>query len=170
MRVVSSGIAHQRGAVDSGLTSDDVTSDGVTPSVRITTDVRDVPLSVDEVIAAVQDRTAGGIALFLGAVRDHDHGRVVTALDYSAHPTASELLDKVAEEVALAHPDVVALAAIHRVGALAVGDLAVVVGASAPHRAEAFAACRAFIDTLKEQVPIWKHEAFADGDSSWVGC
>ena len=68
------------------------------------------------------------------------------------------------------HPDVVALCAIHRVGALDVGDIAVVVGASAPHRAEAFAACRAFIDTLKEQVPIWKREEFADGDHEWVGC
>ena len=171
MRVVSSGIAHQRGVVgDGGVTSVDVMSEGVTQAARITTDVRDVPLSVDEVVAAVQDRTAGGIALFLGAVRDHDHGRVVTSLDYSAHPTASELLQKVAEAVAADHPDVVALAAIHRVGELAIGDLAVVVGASAPHRAEAFAACRDFIDTLKEQVPIWKHEAFADGDSSWVGC
>lgn len=138
--------------------------------VVIHTDVREEPLSVDEVVAAVSHRTAGGIALFIGVVRDHDHGRSVTALDYSAHPTAAELLGKVAEDVAAAHPDVVALSAIHRVGALAVGDLAVVVGAAAPHRAEAFAACRAFIDTLKEQVPIWKREEFADGDHEWVGC
>ena len=136
----------------------------------IHTDVREEPLSVDEVVAAVSDRTAGGIALFLGAVRDHDHGRSVTALDYSAHPSAAELLGKVAEAVAAEHPDVVALSAIHRVGALDVGDLAVVVGAAAPHRAEAFAACRAFIDQLKERVPIWKREEFADGDHEWVGC
>ena len=138
--------------------------------VRITTDVREEPLSVDEVVAAVTDAHAGGIALFLGAVRDHDHGRTVTALDYTAHPSAAELLAKVGQEVAEQHPEVVALAAIHRVGALEIGDLAVVVGASAPHRAEAFAACRAFIDTLKEQVPIWKREEFADGDHEWVGC
>jgi molybdopterin synthase catalytic subunit len=138
--------------------------------VRIHTGVRSEPLSVDEVVAAVSDRHAGGIALFLGAVRDHDHGRVVTALDYSAHPTAADLLRKVAEDVAEQHPEVVALSAVHRVGALEVGDLAVVVGASAAHRAEAFAACRAFIDTLKEQVPIWKREEFADGDHEWVGC
>ncbi|NUP48876.1 MAG: molybdenum cofactor biosynthesis protein MoaE [Catenulispora sp.] len=139
-------------------------------AARIHTAVRAEPLSVDEVVAAVSDRQAGGIALFLGAVRDHDHGRVVTALDYSAHPSAADLLRKVAEDVAAAHPAVVALAAVHRVGALEIGDLAVVVGASAPHRAEAFAACRAFIDTLKEQVPIWKREEFADGDHEWVGC
>jgi molybdopterin synthase catalytic subunit len=139
-------------------------------TARIHTDVRAEPLSVDEVVAAVSDRRAGGIALFLGAVRDHDHGRSVITLDYSAHPSAAELLRKVAEEVASAHPDVVALSAIHRVGALEIGDLAVVVGASAAHRGEAFAACRAFIDTLKEQVPIWKREEFADGDHEWVGC
>jgi molybdopterin synthase catalytic subunit len=137
---------------------------------RIHTGVRSEPLSVDEVVAAVSDRHAGGIALFLGAVRDHDHGRTVTALDYSAHPSAADLLRQVAEEVAGKHPEVVALSAIHRVGALEVGDLAVVVGASAAHRAEAFAACRSFIDTLKEQVPIWKREEFADGDHEWVGC
>jgi molybdopterin synthase catalytic subunit len=139
-------------------------------SAAIHTGVREEPLSVDEVVTAVSHPSAGGIALFLGAVRDHDHGRTVTALDYSAHPSAAELLAKVAEEVAVAHPDVVALSAIHRVGALQIGDLAVVVGASAPHRAEAFAACRAFIDLLKEQVPIWKREEFADGDHEWVGC
>jgi molybdopterin synthase catalytic subunit len=137
---------------------------------RIHTGVRAEALSVDEVVAAVSDRHAGGIALFLGAVRDHDHGRTVTALDYSAHPSAADLLRQVAEEVAGKHPEVVALSAIHRIGALEVGDLAVVVGASAAHRAEAFAACRAFIDTLKEQVPIWKREEFADGDHEWVGC
>lgn len=155
---MSSGIGHQRG------------EDSERPVVRITTDVRDSVLSVDEVVAAVTDATAGGIALFLGAVRDHDHGRTVTALDYSAHPSAAELLQKVADDVAAQHPEVVALAAIHRIGELTVGDLAVVVGAAAPHRAEAFAACRAFIDALKEQVPIWKRESFAEGDSSWVGC
>jgi molybdopterin synthase catalytic subunit len=139
-------------------------------TARVTTAVRDTPLSVDEVVALVSAPNAGGIALFLGAVRDHDHGREVTALDYSAHPSAADLLRKVGEDVAAQHPEVVALAAIHRVGPLGIGDLAVVVGASAPHRAEAFAACRAFIDTLKEHVPIWKHEQFADGDQSWVGC
>ena len=139
-------------------------------AVRVTTDVRSTPLSVDEVVALVSAPAAGGIALFLGAVRDHDHGRAVTALDYSAHPSAGELLQRVGEEVAARHPGVVALAAVHRVGALEIGDLAVVVGASAAHRAEAFAACRDFIDTLKEQVPIWKQERFADGEEAWVGC
>jgi molybdopterin synthase catalytic subunit len=139
-------------------------------TARVTTDIRDAALSVDEVIALVTAPEAGGIDVFVGVVRDHDHGRAVTSLEYSAHPSALDVLQKVGEDVAARHPDVVALAAIHRIGPLAVGDLAVVVGASAPHRAEAFAACRAFIDTLKDQVPIWKREEFADGEHEWVGC
>lgn len=143
---------------------------GPVGTAKITTDVRDSALSVDEVVSLVSAPNAGGMALFLGAVRDHDHGREVTSLDYTAHPSAAELLQAVGEEVAARNPEVVALAAVHRVGSLVIGDLAVVVGASAAHRAEAFAACRDFIDTLKERVPIWKHEQFADGDNQWVGC
>jgi molybdopterin synthase catalytic subunit len=130
-------------------------------------EMRDTELSVDEVRAAVADPAAGGIALFLGTVRDHDHGQAVTGLSYSAHPSAAAELRTVAEKVA-AEFDVLALAAVHRVGDLAVGDLAVVVAVACPHRAEAFAACRALIDRLKEGVPIWKHQSFSDGESEWV--
>jgi molybdopterin synthase catalytic subunit len=130
-------------------------------------ELRDTELSVDEVRAAAADPAAGGIALFVGTVRDHDHGRTVTALTYTAHPSAAAELRTVAEKVA-AEFDVRALAAVHRVGDLAVGDLAVVVAVACPHRAEAFAACHALIDRLKESVPIWKHQSFADGESEWV--
>ena len=131
-------------------------------------DIRDVPLSVDEVSAAVADRSAGGITLFVGAVRDHDSDKSVTGLEYSAHPTALDRLREVAEVVAAKY-DVIALAAVHRVGPLAIGDLAVVVAVSAAHRGEAFDASRALIDDLKAQVPIWKHQVFADGTEEWVG-
>lgn len=134
-------------------------------------DVRDTALSVDEVLRAVTDRQAGGIGLFIGTVRDHTPerpGEQVTELEYSAHPTARDQLVEVAGKVAAEYPGC-ALAAVHRVGRLEVGDLAVVVAASAAHRAEAFAACRALIDTLKEQVPIWKREEFRDGSHTWVG-
>jgi molybdopterin synthase catalytic subunit len=134
-------------------------------------DVRDTDLSVDEVLRAVSDRHAGGIALFVGAVRDHtpQHpGDQVTGLEYTAHPTAREQLDEVVRKVAVEYPGT-ALAAVHRTGELAVGDLAVVVAASSAHRAEAFAACRALIDTLKQEVPIWKREVFRDGSHTWVG-
>lgn len=131
-------------------------------------EVRDVPLSVDEVFAAVSDHAAGGVALFVGTVRSLDGGRGVTALGYSAHPSAVAELRTVAEEVVAAHP-VLALAAVHRVGDLAVGDLAVVVGVACAHRGDAFSACRALIDELKSRVPIWKHQVFDDGEDEWVG-
>lgn len=130
-------------------------------------ELRDGPLSVDEVYAAVTDPAAGGIALFAGAVRDHDHGRSVTELCYSAHPSAAGQLRGVAEQIA-AKFDVHAIAAVHRTGDLRIGDLAVVVAVSASHRGVAFDACRALIDELKATVPIWKHQLFAGGDSEWV--
>ena len=130
--------------------------------------IRDTPLSVDEVFSAVGDDSAGGTALFVGTVRDHDGGRAVTRLGYQAHPTAERELRRVAEKVAGDFP-VRAVAAVHRVGELAVGDLAVVVAVSCPHRAEAFAACRRLIDDLKREVPIWKHQVYEDGTEEWVG-
>jgi molybdopterin synthase catalytic subunit len=130
--------------------------------------VRDSALSVDEVLAAVSDPVAGGTVVFVGTVRDADDGRAVETLGYSAHPTVDVALREVAERVAATHP-VTALAAVHRVGDLVVGDLAVVVAASCPHRAEAFAACRALIDELKATAPIWKNQVFADGSQEWVG-
>jgi molybdopterin synthase catalytic subunit len=125
-------------------------------------------LSLDEVRAAVADPAAGGIAFFAGAVRNEDHGREVTGLSYSAHPSAEAELRRVATEIAEKFR-LQAVAAVHRVGDLAVGDLAVVVAVACAHRAEAFDACRALIDELKATVPIWKHQQFADGESEWVG-
>ncbi len=130
-------------------------------------EVRDTALSVDEVRGAVMDPAAGGIALFAGAVRDHDDGKPVTALSYSAHPSAAAQLRKVAEAIAGKY-DVSAIAAVHRTGDLAIGDLAVVVAVSSAHRATAFDACRALIDDIKQTVPIWKHQQFEGGASEWV--
>ncbi len=131
-------------------------------------DVRTAELSTDEVRAAVADPAAGGIALFAGAVRDSDHGREVTGLSYSAHPSAADELQRVAEVIAKKFK-VTGIAAVHRIGDLAVGDLAVVVAVSCPHRADALDACRALIDELKASVPIWKHQRFTGGASEWVG-
>ena len=140
-------------------------SDG---SAVVLCDVREEPLSVDEVLAAVQHPQCGGIALFVGVVRDHDHGSEVAALDYSAHPSALDALRQVCEEVAARH-GVARLGAVHRTGHLEIGDKAVVVAVAAAHRGEAFTACRDLIDTLKSTVPIWKHQRFADGADEWVG-
>jgi molybdopterin synthase catalytic subunit len=131
------------------------------------TDVRSEPLSVDEIRAAAADPAAGAIALFIGTVRDHDHGRGVTALSYSAHPSAGTELSRVAEKIAASYP-ILSLAVTHRVGDLQVGDVAVVAAVGAQHRDVAFAACHALIDELKATVPIWKHQFFAGGESEWV--
>ncbi|MCW2935572.1 MAG: molybdopterin biosynthesis protein MoeE [Actinomycetia bacterium] len=132
--------------------------------------IRDSELSVDEVRAAVADPAAGGIVLFLGAVRDNDADRGVTGLSYSAHPAAVAELRRVTEEIVAKHADdVIGVAVVHRVGQLAIGELAVVVGVSCGHRAEAFHACHALIDELKAAVPIWKEQRFADGTTEWVG-
>ena len=130
--------------------------------------LRDEPLSVDEVLDTVRHPTCGGIALFVGVVRDHDHGESVTALDYEAHPSAVETMRRTCDDV-LARSQAVRVAAVHRTGALRVGDLAVVVAAAAPHRGQAFDACRDIIDTLKAQTPIWKHQSLGDGSTEWVG-
>ena len=130
--------------------------------------IRDTELSVDEVRAAVAGPGAGAIALFVGAVRDTDHDQGVTGLSYSAHPSAAAELRRVAEMVAEKF-SVLGIAAVHRVGDLAVGDLAVVAAVSCPHRSEAFEACRELIDVLKASVPIWKHQRFTDGTAEWVG-
>ena len=136
--------------------------------------VSDQPLSVDRVVAAAQDPAVGGIVVFIGTVRDHDrhvgseNGRdAVTALSYTAHPSAESTLAQVAERAA-AVDGVRAVAVEHRVGDLTIGDLAVVVAVGAEHRAEAFAACRQLIDELKAGVPIWKEQSFADGVTEWV--
>jgi molybdopterin synthase catalytic subunit len=130
-------------------------------------DIRETPLDVDEVCAALEDPASGGLTVFVGRVRDHDGGSDVSGLGYSAHPSALERLREVCEQVAERHS--VDVAAVHRVGDLAIGDIAVVVAAAAGHRGDAFAASRDLIDTLKATVPIWKHQRFADGTDEWVG-
>ena len=131
-------------------------------------DIRETPLDVTEVLAAVEDDAAGGVTLFVGNVRDHDAEQAVDHLDYSAHPSALDRLREVVEAVAQRHP-VTAVAAVHRVGRLAIGDAAVVVAAAAAHRGQAFDASRDLIDDLKATVPIWKHQVFTDGNEEWVG-
>jgi molybdopterin synthase catalytic subunit len=140
---------------------------GPTTALRLV-ELRETPLDVAEVVDALGDATSGGLTLFVGRVRDHDGGRTVDGIDYSAHPTALERLREVCERVA-AEYDVHGLAAVHRTGPLAIGDIAVIVATTSSHRDQAFRASRALIDTLKAEVPIWKHQRFADGTDEWVG-
>lgn len=126
------------------------------------------PLSLDRCLAAVSGPGMGGIVTFTGMVRRHSRGVTVDHLEYEAYGAMAlremtRLCDEIEAETAG-----VRLAVEHRTGTLQIGDLAVVIAAAAPHRAEAFAACRAMIDRLKDRVPIWKKEISDDG-TEWVG-
>ncbi|MGI8767940.1 MAG: molybdenum cofactor biosynthesis protein MoaE [Propionibacteriaceae bacterium] len=126
------------------------------------------PLSIDRLVGLVGDPAVGGIGLFVGVVRGSDHGRGVTSLSYSAHPSAADVLSRCAVEVAGRH-EIKTVAVEHRTGRLEIGELAVVVAIGAGHRAAALEACRDLIDTVKLQVPIWKEQRFNDGSVEWVG-
>jgi molybdopterin synthase catalytic subunit len=143
-------------------------ADGVPARIptRITARITDAPLDVIGCLTAVTDDAAGGQGLFVGTIRADDQGRAVRGLSYEAHPTAEAVL----REVCARHADpVLAIAVEHRVGDLVVGDVAVVVAVSAVHRAAALDTTRALIDVIKAEVPIWKHQLFADGTDEWVG-
>lgn len=116
----------------------------------------------------VAHETAGAVVGFAGVVRNHDGGRDVVRLDYSAHPHAEQVLFEVLAEVAAEASGVRAVAASHRVGTLLVGEAALVVAVSAEHRAAAFATCALLVDAIKERLPVWKHQFFADGTDEWV--
>lgn len=119
--------------------------------------------------ALVTHRAAGAVVGFVGKVRDHDGGRSVTRLEYSAHPTAQQTLTEVAEEIAADCDGVRAIAVSHRVGTLEIGDAALVVAVAADHRKAAFETCALVVDTVKARLPVWKHQLFADGSDEWVG-
>lgn len=126
------------------------------------------PIVLDAAVAAVSRPDAGGIDVFVGVVRDANDGRAVTLLEYEAYaPMAVAEMERICADVEAAIPET-RVAVIHRIGSLRVGDVAVVCAASAPHRGEAFAACRKLIDEIKHRVPIWKREHGPEG-AYWVG-
>ncbi|MDP0396622.1 molybdenum cofactor biosynthesis protein MoaE [Tsukamurella strandjordii] len=131
--------------------------------------VTEEPIDLAAHEAAVIRAEAGAVVGFIGAVRDHDGGRGVTRLEYSAHPTAARVLAEVVAREAAAAQGVRAVAVSHRVGPLAIGDAALVVAVSADHRGAAFATCARLVDAVKEALPVWKHQIFADGTDEWVG-
>ena len=126
-----------------------------------------MPIDVAELRGAVTSSQAGAVVAFTGDVRDHDHGRSVATLTYEAHPDAASTLERIAREVAERH-DVVALAVSHRIGDISIGESALVAAVSAHHRGDAFAACTDLVDSVKEQLPVWKHQVFVDGTDEWV--
>ncbi len=129
----------------------------------------ETPLSLDAHVAAVADPAHGAVATFIGVVRDHDPSveGEVTHLEYSAHPDALAIAKKIVAEVEAVHEVVIALS--HRVGLLAVGEVAIVAAAASAHRAEAFAACREAVERVKAELPVWKRELLANGTHTWVG-
>jgi len=136
------------------------------------------PISVEQAIAAVESDTAGAVVSFSGVVRNHDGGKQVSRLSYSAHPTAHQVMADVVAALVAEHSvpaggadqqQPVRIWAAHRIGMLEIGDPALVCSVSASHRGQAFAVCAELVDRIKAQVPIWKEQFFADGTVEWVG-
>jgi molybdopterin synthase catalytic subunit len=131
--------------------------------------ISDQPLDAAEHLAAVEDPSVGAVASFIGTVRDHDPDMpsAVHALDYSAHPDAEATLHNIA--VSAMGGDRAVIAVSHRIGHLLVGEIAVVVAVGTPHRADAFRICRAIIEAIKRELPVWKRQIGADGSAAWKG-
>ena len=125
------------------------------------------PITVEPVEAFVRASANGAVVSFSGVVRDHDGGRSVSALEYQAHPEAERFIAECCRQVAASTG--LRVAAVHRVGALEIGDTALVAAVAAPHRREAFEACAELVELIKQRVPIWKRQRFRDGVSEWVG-
>lgn len=128
------------------------------------------PLVSAELARALADEACGALVTFEGWVRDHNDGRRVDRLEYEGYEAlgtaeGGRIVAEALDRFAVSHA-----CCVHRLGALALGDLAVWVGVSAHHRGDAFAACRYIIDEVKSRVPIWKKEFYAGGDSGWVNC
>ena len=129
--------------------------------------MQDEPIRVEDLMTAVRGDGDGAVALFLGTVRNHNAGRRVLRLEYSAYAEMAEGQMAAIEEQASSRFNISRVALVHRQGRLEIGETSVGVAVSAPHRAEAFEACRFIIDTLKKKVPIWKKEFF-EGGEQWV--
>src|SRR5687767_3127516 len=128
------------------------------------------PIEPERLRTQLGRAAAGGYASFEGWVRDHNDGRQVRHLEYEAYASLAVSEGERIVDEAIARFGVLGAACVHRTGDLAIGDLAVWVGVSSAHRAEAFAACRYIIDEVKHRLPIWKKEHYSDGDSGWVNC
>ena len=137
-------------------------------AVVLRVDLTEQPIELSDYEALVSHESAGAVVGFAGVVRDHDGGRSVTRLEYSAHPSAQQTLADVAAEIAADSHGVRAIAVSHRIGTLQIGDAALVAAVAADHRAAAFETCARLVDTVKERLPVWKHQFFADGSEEWV--
>lgn len=131
--------------------------------------ITDQPIDTPSLAAKVESPSSGALVIFEGRVRNHHQGKEVTALDYSAHPTLAEPEgQKLITETLEKFPDVEKIAATHRTGHLGIGEIAVTIAVTSPHRPAAFAACDYLALQLKNRLPVWKHEYFADGSQDWT--
>jgi molybdenum cofactor synthesis domain-containing protein len=156
-------------ALDQLAGGDHVASGGA-PAEVLRAEISDAPISIDDHAALVAHRGSGAVVTFAGVVRDHDHGRGVVSLTYEGHPSAKAIIDEVAATIAARHPGLRALAVTHRIGPLAIGDVALACAVSSAHRRTAFDACADLVDEVKSRLPIWKHQRFTDGTDEWVNC
>lgn len=127
------------------------------------------PIDAVQLAALVRHTSTGAVVVFSGDVRDHDHGRTVLSLTYESHPSAPDVMQMVVKDLA-EKLDVTHIAAAHRVGNIPIGEAALVVAVGSSHRGDAFGACREIVDQIKLQLPVWKHQCFADGTDEWVNC
>jgi molybdopterin synthase catalytic subunit len=127
------------------------------------------PIDAADHAGLVSDAAAGAVVTFAGVVRDHDRGRAVTSIEYVGHPSAGEVVEQAAADVATRHP-IDVLAVSHRLGHLEVGDTALAVAVSAAHRREAFEAASDMVEEIKHRLPVWKRQVFTDGTDEWVDC
>ena len=132
-------------------------------------DISSTPIEVTDHEDFVARTHCGAVVSLAGVVRDHDNGRNVMGLEYSAHPSAEEVLAQVVQ-LAVSRWRLGGIAVTHRVGELAIGEPAFIVAVSSAHRDEAFDACRWLVDETKLQLPVWKRQRFTDGTSEWVNC
>jgi molybdopterin synthase catalytic subunit len=151
------------------MTARQARPDGMTTSGPALAAISDQPLDVAAHERAVTRPSAGAQVVFCGVVRDTDAHRRVVELDYEAYPAAEDVLREIAGRYA-AKPDVMALAVSHRIGTLAIGDIAIVAAVSSMHRGEAFDVCARLVDEVKHRLPVWKRQVFADGTDEWVNC
>jgi len=124
-------------------------------------------ISVDSLTDSIKTNQAGAVASFSGDVRDNDADKSVTSLTYEVHPSAQSVIEEITHRIAAKH-DLLGVAVAHRYGEIAIGETAFAVVVSAVHRGPAFAACEEIVSTVKEELPIWKYQVFADGTTEWV--
>ncbi|MBC7464037.1 MAG: molybdenum cofactor biosynthesis protein MoaE [Actinobacteria bacterium] len=137
--------------------------------IDIQTEIVDSRIDFAKLINAVESNECGAVATFSGNVRLHDKGRDVLSLSYEIHPSTAEVLNRVVQEVC-ARNEIAHARVAHRYGDIPIGEAALVVAVSSAHRQAAFNACSELVDEIKLQIPIWKHQVFADGTDEWVNC